>query len=231
MEQDKKFWFVVPAAGVGKRMEADRPKQYLDIGGMTVIERTLITMLDNYAISGGVVVVSKYDEYWRDLGFTHNKTLLVADGGKERSDSVLNGLNKLQTIADPQDWVMVHDAARPLVDAGDILRLALEGAGSDNGAILGCKVRDTIKLCDENGYIEKTVPRENLWHALTPQMFRMDLLQEAIESAHDSGRAITDDASAMELAGYKPQMIESNPNNIKITTAADLEFVKQMMQR
>ncbi len=230
MKQKKaKFWAVIPAAGVGKRMGSDVPKQYLKLGNSTVIERTLTVLLDHYGIDGAVVALGKDDPYWPGLEFTHHKPLYTVDGGKERYDSVLNALKKLLEVGDENDWVLVHDAARPNLSSADIAKLIEDGSKSDDGALLGYHVRDTMKRAGNDNRVEITVDRVKLWHALTPQMFPLRKLYDATVNARQSGVAITDDASAMELAGYTPLMVAGDASNIKITTQNDYEIIQKIM--
>jgi 2-C-methyl-D-erythritol 4-phosphate cytidylyltransferase len=225
------YWAIIPAAGVGKRMQADRPKQYLSLGNKTVLEHTLDRLLSMPAISGAVVAISEGDEYWPALNYQSDKPLLIARGGKERSDSVLNALQLLQQQAGKQTvWVLVHDAARPCVRTADIQRL-IEQASTEQGGLLALPVRDTMKRAGPADAIDHTVEREGLWHALTPQMFRLDLLLAALLQAQQQHLSITDDASAMELAGYAPQLIEAHEDNIKITRAFDLQLAQLYLQQ
>lgn len=230
---NRSYWAIIPAAGVGKRMQADRPKQYLPLGNQTVIEHTLDRLLSMPAISGAVLAISEEDAYWPALDYQSDKPLLIAHGGRERSDSVLNALQLLQqqTSASLHTvWALVHDAARPCVRTADIQRL-IEQASNKNGGLLALPVRDTMKRAGQNGAIDHTVEREGLWHALTPQMFRLDLLLAALSQAQQQHMVITDDASAMELAGYAPQLIEAHEDNIKITRAFDLQLAQLYLQQ
>jgi len=221
--QSTQYWAIIPAAGVGKRMLADRPKQYLALHGKTVIEHTLERLLSMSDITGVVLSISEGDEYWPDLNFQSSKPILIAEGGKERSDSVLNALNLLKKNIQKAEFIyaLVHDAARPCVRTEDIKKL-IEQCSDENGGLLAQAVRDTMKRSDSNTNVIETVDRNNLWHALTPQMFRLDLLIDALINAECKNFAITDDASAMELANYKPRLIEAHEDNIKITRAFDL---------
>ncbi len=230
--QTKQYWAIIPAAGVGKRMQADRPKQYLELHNKTVIEHTLNRLLSMNEIAGAVLSISEGDEYWAELNYQTSKPLLVSEGGKERSDSVLNALNLLNKKVDKAEniYVLVHDAARPCVRTDDIKKL-IEQASNQHGGLLALAVRDTMKRSDIDGKVIETVDRNNLWHALTPQMFRLDLLIEALQSAQHKNLAITDDASAMELAGYEPKLIEAHEDNIKITRAFDLELAELYMKK
>jgi len=226
------YWAIIPAAGVGKRMQTDRPKQYLPLDNKSVIEHTLDRLLSMPAISGAVLAISQGDEYWPALDYQSQKPLLIARGGKERSDSVLNALQLLQQrVAGTRDvWALVHDAARPCVRTADIQRL-IEQASTEQGGLLALPVRDTMKRAGAADVIDHTVEREGLWHALTPQMFRLDLLLAALLQAQQQQRVITDDASAMELAGYTPKLIEAHEDNIKITRAFDLQLAQLYLQQ
>jgi len=231
-ENSKQFWAVIPAAGVGARMQADRPKQYLELHQKTVIEHTLDRLLSMDEVCGVVLSVSETDTYWPQLNYTSSKPILIAAGGKERSDSVLNALLLLeQHVDDAQTvWALVHDAARPCVRTSDIRHLIENASQSENGGLLALPVRDTMKRASENSLVQQTVDREGLWHALTPQMFRLDLLIHALKQAQQNNRLITDDCSAMELAGYHPRLIEAHEDNIKITRAFDLQLAALYLQ-
>ena len=222
-KQSPQYWAIIPAAGVGKRMAADRPKQYLELHGKTVIEQTLDRLLSMNEIVGAVVSISDGDEFWADLDYQASKPMLIAKGGNERSDSVLNALILLNDKTNKPEniYALVHDAARPCVRTADIEKL-IQQCSDENGGLLALAVRDTMKRSDSENNVVKTLDRNNMWHALTPQMFRLDLLIKALKNAEQKSLAITDDTSAMELAGYRPKLIEAHEDNIKITRAFDL---------
>jgi len=223
MNNKKNIWVVIPAAGVGKRMESDTPKQYLKLNNKTVIEHTLSVFDKHDSISEIVVSISEGDEYWAALDFELSKPLHIATGGKERCDSVLNGLKYLENkAAADDDWVLVHDAARPCLRHEDLTLLIDSLREHDVGGILAIPVRDTMKRSLDNNEIKETVERENLWHALTPQMFRFGLLMDSIEAALNKDIMITDEASAIELAGFHPLLVEGHADNLKITRPEDL---------
>lgn len=226
----RNFWAVIPAAGVGKRMLAGRPKQYLLLNRRTIIEHTLEKFLTHKSIAGVVVVVSRDDEYWPELKIEHPR-LTVAHGGAERCHSVLNGLLALETLAADDDWVLVHDAARPCVRREDIDALIEQLKNHPVGGLLGLPVADTLKLCDKQGVVQRTVSRELLWRALTPQMFRLRALTEAISQALEQRQLVTDEASAIELTGRQPQMVEGHPDNIKITVPQDLALAEMFLRQ
>ena len=217
-----KYWAVVPAAGVGKRMQADRPKQYLEIAGRPLIEYAISQLMADPHIEGVVVAISAEDEYWPALEIALDKPLWVVEGGVERCHSVLNALQELATRANEDDWVLVHDAARPCVRAEDITHLITKLTNDDVGGLLAVPVRDTMKRTGINQRVITTEDREGLWHALTPQMFRFGKLRHALEQALEDESLVTDEASAMELAEYEPLLVEGHADNIKVTRPEDL---------
>ncbi|MEZ9907808.1 2-C-methyl-D-erythritol 4-phosphate cytidylyltransferase [Vibrio sp. 10N.261.51.A3] len=215
---------VVPAAGVGSRMKADRPKQYLKIHGKTILEHTIEKLLSHPQVAQIVVAISDDDPYYPDLALNLNPQVIRVSGGSERADSVLSALNY---IAEQQlsDWVMVHDAARPCVQLSDIDKLISGAMNHDVGAILAAPVRDTMKR-GAQGQIEHTVERADLWHALTPQMFRAEPLWNTLSEALQQGVSITDEASAFEWKGLSPALIAGRSDNFKITQPEDLALAE-----
>lgn len=231
MNINKKIWVIIPAAGVGKRMQSEIPKQYLLLNDKTVLEHTLNRFNSHSEISEIIVAISKEDEYWPSLKMNFAKPVHTVNGGKERCDSVLNGLKFLENKAEENDWVLVHDAARPCLRTNDLNLLLTELHRDPVGGILAIPVRDTMKRSIENtNKIKETVERDGLWHALTPQMFRFKLLKDALESALKQNKIITDEASAIELAGYQPTLVEGHADNIKITRPEDLALAAFFLQ-
>jgi len=225
------YWAVVPAAGTGSRMAAELPKQYLTLDGKTVIEHTLDALLACEMLSGIVVVLADRDPRWSPVGQQYrDRPLVTVTGGAERSHSVFNGLEHLATHAHPHDRVLVHDAARPCLRAQDISLLIETVGDDDNGGLLGMPVADTMKRVDAGRRVTQTVERNGLWHALTPQLFRIDLLHAALAAVIDTGVAVTDEAAAMERAGYAPRMVPGRRDNIKITLPADLALAAFYLQ-
>ncbi|MBU0499031.1 MAG: 2-C-methyl-D-erythritol 4-phosphate cytidylyltransferase [Gammaproteobacteria bacterium] len=220
----ERYWAIIPAAGAGRRMGADIPKQYLPLGGRTVIEQTIGRLLEHPAISKVVVALSAKDAWWSGTCYASHPRVLRATGGEERCHSVLNALAVLAEEAGAEDWVLVHDAARPCLRPEDLTRLIELLSSHPVGGLLGMPVRDTMKRTDIDNRVTQTVPRERLWHAYTPQMFRLGLLKKALSQALAKGELVTDDASAMELAGHVPLMVEGHADNIKITRPEDLEL-------
>lgn len=231
MKEPVQCWAVVPAAGIGSRMGTDIPKQYLPLCGGTIIEHTLRRLASADSVVGIVVAVGADDEWWSTIKPDINKPVVTVTGGAERCHSVLNALDKLLVMVRSDEWVMVHDAARPCVRAADIEKLVSALLHSPAGGLLGMPVNDTVKRADEDGTVIATVDRDGLWRALTPQMFRLQPLHDALASAIADRRVVTDEASAMELAGYTPQLIEGHSDNIKITRPADLAMAEFFLQQ
>jgi 2-C-methyl-D-erythritol 4-phosphate cytidylyltransferase len=226
-----RYWAVVPAAGTGKRMSADRPKQYLRLAGKTVIEHTLERFLCHPVLSGVVVALDQDDRYWSALEMANDTRLKTVVGGAQRCHSVLNALNDLSHNAAPHDWVLVHDAARPCLATED-LDLMLETLTQDAvGGILAVPVKDTIKRGSMDLRIAETVDRNTLWHALTPQMFRLGLLTEALSTSLENHYLVTDEASAVEQFGHKPKLVRGRADNIKITHPEDLPLAEYYLKR
>jgi len=222
---NNKYWAVVPSAGVGRRMGAAIPKQYLEINNKAVIEYALDCLLSHPTINGLVMAMHPDDNCWAEISLHAERPFSIVDGGEERCHSVLNALSFLLEKVDANDWVLVHDAARPCLRHEDIDRL-IEQASKDVGGILAVPVRDTMKRADAEQHINETVDRNQLWHALTPQMFRLGQLHEALTQALNSNALVTDEALAMELAGYKPLLVEGHADNIKITRPEDLALAE-----
>lgn len=207
---------IVPAAGIGSRMAADRPKQYLALADSTVLEQTLMRLLNHTAIGTIIVATAAHDTWFQQLALAKHPRIKQVLGGAERADTVLNALAFVTT-----EWVLVHDAARPCLQQAD-LDAVLNCGRQAQGAILASRVRDTMKRGDGQGAITASVERNELWHALTPQCFATATLRQALSESLAAGVTITDEASAMEWAGYKPLLVEGHADNIKITRPEDL---------
>lgn len=221
------FWVVIPAAGVGSRMQADRPKQYLLLGERSVIEHTIGCFIDQSGLLGLVVCLSSDDNWWSTLSCATDLRITRANGGSERAHSVLNGLRKLAEVgAKETDWVLVHDAARPNLSVSDLRKLLLTLQDDPVGGLLAVPVRDTLKLADAEGRVRSTPDRSLYWQAYTPQMFRLGALRNALGDALAAGATITDEASAMEWAGQAPRLVEGRADNIKVTHPSDLELLR-----
>lgn len=221
----KPFWVVIPAAGIGKRMKSFIPKQYLPLGRLTVIEHTINCFLFQPELLGIVVVLSAEDSYWSNLAISRNQRIQTAIGGKERVDSVLAGLNILTNQAHFSDWILVHDAARPNLQVTDLEKLLVRVQEDEVGGLLAVPARDTLKQVDKAGRVVKTLARDMIWQALTPQVFRFGILQQALEQAIKANKIVTDEASAIELAGHTPLVVEGRSDNIKITKPEDMQWL------
>ena len=208
------------------------PKQYLTLCGKTVLEHTLTRITGHPRIAATVLVIAAEDGHWPRLagGFAHS-SLLIVHGGAERCHSVLSGLRALAAHAAPQDWVLVHDAARPCVRREDLERLIEQLQDHPVGGLLGIPVTDTMKRSDAHGNVIETIRRDGLWRALTPQMFRYGMLSRALIAALERDVLVTDEAAAMEMAGYAPRMVEGHADNIKITLPQDLILADMYLQQ
>lgn len=217
----------MPAAGIGRRFGAERPKQYAMLRGRTVIEWALRPFLGDRRCAGVVVALAAHDPYWPDIA---PAGVIRAAGGAERSHSVRNGLAALCGRAQPQDWVLVHDAARPCLPVGDLDSLLRRLEAHPVGGLLAAPAADTLKRTDDAGEVAQTVERAGLWRALTPQMFHYRELCEALDRAHAARRLPTDEAQALEWLGRRPAIIEGSAANIKITSGADLALAAAVLE-
>lgn len=233
-------WVVIPAAGIGSRMRTEIPKQYLRVHSKTILEHTINCFLELDSITGIVIVLGEGDPYWSDVALNLKKNnsfkktpIKIAVGGVSRAETVSNGLMFLENemnLVDDQ-WVMVHDAARPCLRNKDLMSLLKVRDSAYAGGILASPVKDTMKRADmSNNFISHTEPRERLWHALTPQMFRLGELSRALKSALQRKVSITDEASVMELMGASVVIIEGASDNIKLTTPSDLPLIEFLLQ-
>ncbi|MFC0677392.1 2-C-methyl-D-erythritol 4-phosphate cytidylyltransferase [Lysobacter korlensis] len=224
-------WAVIPAAGRGRRFGGELPKQYLQVAGAPLIAHALDAVLSHPAVQGAIVVIAADDPHWPGWTQRAGKPVHACIGGDERADSVLAGLQGLPREVAGDAWVLVHDAARPNLATGDLDRLLATALASGDGAILAAPVRDTLKRAGSDGAIDRTEPREQLWRALTPQLFRRDVLARALESAAAAGVAVTDEAMAIERVGGNVRLVEGREDNIKVTTPADLALVEFLLSR
>lgn len=219
---------VVPAAGFGRRMQTECPKQYLSIGNKTILEHAVEALLVNSRVQRVIIAVSAGDSRFQQLPLAQHPQITVVEGGAERADSVLAGLR--ETGDTP--WVLVHDAARPCLHQDDLNRLLTLAESSRVGGILAAPVRDTMKRAEPGTTaIAHTVDRTDLWHALTPQFFPRELLTDCLTRALNEGATITDEASALEYCGYHPQLIAGRADNIKVTRPEDLQLAEFYLTR
>lgn len=224
------IWAIVPAAGVGLRMGSNTPKQYLPLNGTPVIAIALQKLANIGEIKKIVVALHPQDQLFSQLRPQPDERVVTVIGGNQRHQSVLNALLSISAEAQEQDWVLVHDAVRPCVLSSDIRKLLTELSDHAIGGLLGAPAENTLKRVNGQAIVQNTVDRSDIWNAYTPQMFRYGLLLTAIETAIGKNSLVTDEASAMELMGHRPQMIEGARTNIKITLEADLALAIKILE-
>jgi 2-C-methyl-D-erythritol 4-phosphate cytidylyltransferase len=205
-------------------MDADLPKQYLPLAGATMMEHSLRALLACSRLTAVVVALHEQDTRAVGLPLLKDPRVQRVVGGEQRSDSVLAALAELMHQASPGDWVLVHDAARPCLQAADLARLIERVTGTGIGGILAEPIVDTVKQAGAEGLVLQTLDRTGLWRAQTPQMFRLGELHEALAQASRLGLAITDEASAMEQAGHPVQLVPGSSRNLKVTLPEDLQL-------
>ena len=226
------FYALIPAAGSGSRMQDQIPKQYLALAGKPMIFHALRTLCDSPRLSGVFVVLAPHDEEWQrhDWSAFADKLVSFPCGGATRAQSVLNGLKAAcsASLMGDDDWVLVHDAARPCLIASQLDRLLDELGGDEVGGLLAIPVADTLKRSDRSGRVSHTESREDLWQAQTPQMFRCKLLVKALSMAGSAG--MTDDAGAIEALGLQPKLVRGDVSNLKITYPQDLALAELLLK-
>ena len=230
MPKSNKYWVVIPAAGIGKRMGDDIPKQYISVCGKTVIEHTIDNFIDRNEIENICISISESDNYWPTLPISKNEKIITTVGGNERYESVYNGLRAIQDKATENDWVLVHDAVRPCLKKSIIDRLITDISSHDVGGILALPCSETMKRVNNSNEVEETINRQTAWRAQTPQMFKYKKLLLAIEKVINEDIFITDEAMAMELSNHKPVVILGDENNIKITHKTDLKYLELFLE-
>jgi 2-C-methyl-D-erythritol 4-phosphate cytidylyltransferase len=219
-------WAVIPATGIGSRMGADRPKQYLPLGDKTVLEQTLDNLFSYHATDGVMLVLNETDDYWPQLNYHSPKPLQTCIGGEQRHHSVFNGLISLRSHLSTDCIVMIHDAVRPFVLHQDLDQLLQATQQCEDGALLATPLADTLKKASSDLTVLNTQSRENLWRALTPQAFYLSKIYQALDSILTQNLSVTDDASAMELCGFHPRLVRGDDRNIKITHPEDLRLAE-----
>lgn len=225
------YWALIPAAGVGRRMAAEIPKQYLPLDERCVLEHSLKTFLDLDWVDGVMVALGADDEHFQQLPVSKHPKIHTTAGGASRADSVLAGLQAIESAVGCDVHVMVHDAARPGLETEALERL-ISQYDPAHGALLALPVADTLKRAiprEEPAASEATVDRNGLWQAQTPQMFGLHALKQALTDALRSAAPITDDASAMEAAGFRPRLVLGSPLNFKITLPTDLHMARRLL--
>ena len=229
MDKPAQYWVVIPATGTGQRMKASCPKQYIKLAEKSILQHTIDNLLSYPRVTGGVLILNHNDTHWEKLNYKHEKPVLVCTGGEQRHNSVYNGLKRLQLHTDDNPYVLIHDAVRPFVSHSDLDQLLEALNECDDGALLAAPVADTLKFADENQKVKNTYPRDNLWRAFTPQAFKLDKIFSALNHVIDNNLDVTDDASAMELMGFSPRLVQGDGQNIKITTPQDLLLAQKII--
>jgi len=213
---------------LARRMQTECPKQYLSVGNKTILEHSVSALLAHPRVTRVIIAISPGDSRFAQLPLAQHPHITVVDGGNERADSVLAGLQ----AAGNAEWVLVHDAARPCLHQDDLARLLAISETSRTGGILAVPVRDTMKRAEPGKTaIAHTVERNDLWHALTPQFFPRELLHDCLTRALNEGATITDEASALEYCGFHPQLVEGRADNIKVTRPEDLALAEFYLTR
>lgn len=225
-----RYWAVVAAAGGGARMRAGRPKQYLKLRGRSLIEHSVGPLMEAAWVDGVVIVLQPGDQEFPRLPLGRHWKIHTAAGGATRAESVLAGLAKVAELAKAADvFVLVHDAARPCLRRADLERLRDEATG-EHGGLLALPMTDTVKRA-EGQHAASTVNRRELWRAQTPQVFRLDLLRAALAQCVEKGVDTTDEAAAMEAAGFRPRLVAGRESNIKVTYPDDLALAEFWLAR
>jgi 2-C-methyl-D-erythritol 4-phosphate cytidylyltransferase len=219
-----RYWVVIPAAGRGSRFGSELPKQYCELAGRRVIEHSINVFLKRTEFSAIVVALHPEDTLFQTLSIATDSRIRMTTGGSERADSVERALQTLVGEAHDDDWVLVHDAARPCLSDTELSDLLAGAAEADHGALLALPVVDTVKRVGEGLNVEETVDRSQLWRALTPQMFRYRELCNALSFCRENALTVTDESSAMEQVGQSPVVVQGSHCNIKITYQADLQL-------
>jgi 2-C-methyl-D-erythritol 4-phosphate cytidylyltransferase len=223
----ERFFGLIPAAGTGERMGLGRPKQYLELLGRSMLYHSAKALLANPRVDAVFVVLAPADGEFRhhDWAEFGERIAPLYCGGATRHDSVLNGLVAASSTLQADDWLLVHDAARPCLGQSELQRMLDDLAGDEVGGILGVPVADTLKLADAAGRIQATAPREQLWQAQTPQMFRHGLLLQALSRT----ARLSDEAGAVEAMGLKPKLVLGSSTNLKVTYQEDLQLAQTIL--
>jgi 2-C-methyl-D-erythritol 4-phosphate cytidylyltransferase len=229
-----RYFLVLPAAGIGQRMAATKPKQYLSLLGKTVLQHTLEHLAARPCFSQVLLALAPGDSYWPEVAAQLSAELLnkiiVVTGGDQRCDSVLNSLRSLQSVATAEDWVLVHDVVRPCVHFSDVERLMAVLQTEPAGGLLASPLRETLKRSTNEQQVVTTVDRQQLWCAATPQMFRYQVLRDALEQMQQNGIVVTDEAQAVELCGHPVKLVQGRADNIKLTFPEDLRLAELLLR-
>jgi 2-C-methyl-D-erythritol 4-phosphate cytidylyltransferase len=228
-----RYYLVIPAAGAGRRFAAATPKQYAALGSSTVVEHALAPFESDPDCAGITIAVAAGDVHWPAIAERRSRQVKTVEGGEQRVHSVRNALQVLSALARDDDWVMVHDAARPCLTRSDLTTLKQELASHPVGGLLAMPLADTLKRALEPdshvAHVDGTLDRTALWRAATPQVFRLGVLRRALDEALVSGRIPTDEAQAIEWSGQRPRLVAGRADNIKVTTSDDLALAAAIL--
>lgn len=230
MNEAVRRWAVVPAAGRGERFGGRVPKQYATLLGRPLVSWSVAALLADRAIARIVVALARSDRRWRTVAESRDPRVATCAGGARREHSVANALASLAGIAHERDWVLVHDAARPCLRQEDLRSLVAATRRDPVGGLLAVPVSDTLKQHGADGRSERTVARDGLWRALTPQVFRYGLLVRALRLCIERGRVVTDEASAVEALGLRPLLVRGHADNIKVTEPEDRPLAEAILR-
>jgi 2-C-methyl-D-erythritol 4-phosphate cytidylyltransferase len=228
-----RYFVVIPAAGSGRRFSSSLPKQYAALGSATVIEHALAPFENDPDCAGVIVAIAADDSWWPAIAARRSRLIEGVTGGEQRAHSVRNALRSLASRVRDDDWIMVHDAARPCLSVADLENLKRELASHPVGGLLAIPLADTLKRALEPGanltHVDATLERDGLWRAATPQVFRCGVLLRSLEAALDAHRTPTDEAQAIEWSGQRPRLVVGRADNIKVTTADDLALAAAIL--
>lgn len=227
-----RYWLVVPAAGTGRRFGSELPKQYQEIDGRCMLAHSLQAFADWGSLAGTVLAIDDDDRWFEGISGQLPLPVRTVAGGVERMHSVINAVQALRVEAGEHDWVLVHDAVRPCLCADDLRKLTESTRADGVGGLLASRITDTLKKAQEDNsqaWAVSTLDRQELWQAMTPQVFPFGLLRTALEAAQEEGKVLGDEAAAMELAGHRPLLVEGRRDNIKVTKSADLALAEAIL--
>jgi len=231
MTASPRYWAIIPAAGTSQRMGGEVSKQYLTINNTTILEASLSCFLRHPKISGVIVALHKDDLDWNSLAVTRCEKIHTVEGGETRADSVYNAVKYLENLqSEEQDFVLVHDAARPCLRYTDLSLLIDQLETEEVGGILASPVSDTLKECEANNLVSKTLDRASVWRAFTPQMFRLKHIRKALYHCINKSIPITDEASAIEVMGLAVKLVKGQSDNIKVTHTEDLAVAETILK-
>jgi 2-C-methyl-D-erythritol 4-phosphate cytidylyltransferase len=224
-------WAAIAAAGTGSRLNASMPKQYVSINGRSMAEHTLRALLGVAGIREITVAIAADDRHWNELPATLRERVRVVCGGTDRAESVWRAISGFSAVPRENDWILVHDMARPCITRKLVESLMETLRDDPVGGLLAIPVADTLKRADGGGHVVATLERGELWRAQTPQMFRYTVLVRALRHARDNGIACSDEAMAVESIGLQPRLVTGSEQNLKVTVAEDLPLAEYYLAR